>query len=96
MDVPGGQRLEVRDELGLGERGLEVELALEANAVRNLGEELLDRRDSDRPEHLLAVPVGQRKKTHCSARTLRYASASSSESTSEGSLSLIRTSHPSP
>src|SRR5207244_9572267 len=71
VDVPGGQLLEVRDELRLREGGLEVELAPEANALRNLGEELLDGRDSDRREHLLAVPVGQRKVAHCSAKTLR-------------------------
>ena len=47
------------DELGLRQRRLEVELALEAHACRDVAEELLDRRDADRLEHLLAVGVGE-------------------------------------
>ena len=47
-------------QLGLGERRLEVELALEAHPGRDVAEELVDRRDADRREHLLAVGVGER------------------------------------
>ena len=63
-DVPRGELLEVRDELGLGERRLEVERGPEAHALRDVPEELLDRGDADRREHLLAVGVGQREVAH--------------------------------
>ena len=60
----------MRDQLGFREGGLERELALEANASGDLLEELVDRRDADRLEHLLAVGVGEREEPrHCSART---------------------------
>ena len=68
VDVPGRQLLEVADELGLRQGRLEVELALEANPGRDVPEELLDRRDADRREHLLAVGVGERELAHCSLR----------------------------
>ena len=53
-----------RDEVRLGERRLEVERALEADAGRNVLEELFDRGDADRREHLLAVGVGERELAH--------------------------------
>jgi hypothetical protein len=62
--VPRGELLEVRDELGLRQRRLEVERALQAHAVRDVAEELLDGRDADRGEHLLAVAVGQGEEAH--------------------------------
>ena len=59
VDVAGGELLEVRDDLRLGERWLEVELALEPNTGRDVPEELLDRLDADRREHLVAVTLRQ-------------------------------------
>ena len=81
-----------RDELRLRQRRLEVERALEADAGGDVPEELLDRRDADRREHLLAVGVREREvaRSYCSARSCLYASTSSSESTSEASESRIR------
>ena len=38
---------------------IEVELALEANARRDVAKELANRADPDRREHLLAIPVRQ-------------------------------------
>ena len=98
VDVARGERAEMRRELLLGERRLEVERAPEANAGRDVAEELVDRGDADRPEHLLAVVVGEREVgvRHCSARTCLYASASSSVSTSAGSESRTRMSQPLP
>ena len=58
VDVLRGELLQVADELRLGERRLEVELTLEANPGRDVAEELLDRRDADRRQHLLAIGVG--------------------------------------
>ena len=84
VDVPRRELGEVRDQLLLGERRLEVERAVEAHARRDVAEELVDRGDADRLEHLLPVGVGEREKRmrHCSARTCLYAATSSSESTS--------------
>ena len=59
VDVAGGELLEVARELLLGERRPDVELAPEPDAFGDVAEELLDRGDSDRREHLLAVPLGQ-------------------------------------
>ena len=70
VDVPSGELLEVRDDLGLGERRLEVELALEANSGRDVSEQLLDRLDADRREHLVAVALRQREEAHCWATKL--------------------------
>ena len=84
VDVPRRELLDVANELGLAERGRDVELAVEAHADRHLLEELVDGRDADRREHLLAVGVGEREVAlaHWSATCARYASASRSESTS--------------
>src|SRR4051794_6572353 len=96
--VPRLELGEMRDELRLGQRRLEIELAAEAHAFGNVAEELLDRRDADRLEHRITVAVGEREERvrHCSASTCRYAATSSSDSGSDGSASRIRTSHPSP
>ncbi len=95
--VACGELFEVRDHLGLGERGVERELAPEAHALGDVAEELVDRRDADRVEHLALVALGQRdERRHCSARNARYAPASRSSSASAGSLSRIRISQPSP
>ena len=59
VDVTGGELLEVARELLFGERRPDVELAPEADAFGDVAEELLHRGDSDRREHLLAVPLGQ-------------------------------------
>ena len=61
VDVPRGELLDVPHELGLAERRRHVELAVEAHPGRHLLEELVDRGDADRREHLLAVGVGQRE-----------------------------------
>ena len=67
VDVPRGELLDVARELGLAERGREVERAVEAHGRRDLLEELLHRGHPDRREHLLAVGVGQRQVAHCAA-----------------------------
>ena len=64
VDVAGRKLLEVTHQLGLGERRFEVELPAEANALRDLLEQLLDRADTDRGEHLRAVGLGQREERH--------------------------------
>ena len=71
VDVPRGELGEVRHQLLLGERRLEVERAVEADAGRDVAEELVDRRNADRLEHLLPVAVGEGEKRvgHCSAKT---------------------------
>ena len=51
--------LEVPRELGLTERGRDVELAVEADSGGNLLEELVHGGDADRREHLRAVGVGE-------------------------------------
>ncbi len=53
------QLTQVRHELGLRERRLEVELAPEPNAGGDVAEEVVDARDSDDGEHLLPVVVRQ-------------------------------------
>ena len=67
MRVLRRERVEVRDDLLLRERRLEVERPPEPNAGGNLAEELVDGRDADRREHLLAVLVGQRDVSHASS-----------------------------
>ena len=68
-----GELLEVPDQLELGQRGRDVELAVEAHALRDLLEQVVDRRDADRGEHLVAVALGEREVPvgHCSATTAR-------------------------
>ena len=65
----------MRDELLLGERRLEVELAPEANALGHLREQLVDVGDADRLEHRVAVVAGEAEERvrlrHCSASTSR-------------------------
>ena len=96
VNVPGCQLLDVAHELRLAERRGQIELAAEAHPGRNLLEELVERRDPDRGEHLLAVGVGQREVAHCWATCARYAAASMSESSSAGSAMRMRMSQPSP
>ena len=95
-DVPGSELLEMGDELRLGERRLEVQLAVEPHAVWDVAKQLVDSRDADRREHLLAVGVRQGEKAHDSASSCWYAPASSRLSSSVGSDNRIRTSQPSP
>src|SRR5918996_4666497 len=66
--------------------------------MRDLLEELVDRRDAGRREHLRAVGLRQREVTaaHCSATCAVYAAASMSASASDGSERRIRMSQPSP
>ena len=56
-------------ELGLRERRLEVEPALEADRSRNVAEQLFDRGDADRGEHLLAIGFRQRELAQESLRS---------------------------
>ena len=86
----------MRDELRLGERGLEVELAVESHSLRDVAEQLVDGGDADGREHLLAVGVRQGEEAHDSASSCWYAPASSRLSSSVGSDNRIRTSQPSP
>ena len=64
VDVLRRELLDVPGQLGLAERGRELELASEADALRDLLEELLDGRDPDRGEHLLAVAIGEAEVAH--------------------------------
>ena len=57
VDILRRELLEMPHELGLGERRLEIEPALEADGSRNVAEEFLDGRDADRGQHLLAIGV---------------------------------------
>ncbi len=59
---------QMRRELVLGERRLEVERAVEADAGGDVAEELVDRGDADRAQHLLPVGVGEGeiRVAHCS------------------------------
>ena len=70
VDVLGGELLEVGDDLLLRESRLEVELAIEAHALRDVAKELVDRLDADRREHLLAVSLCEREEAHCSSTKL--------------------------
>ena len=54
VDVPRRELGQVRRELLLGQRRLELERAAEAHAGGDVAEELVDRGDADRPQHLLA------------------------------------------
>ena len=78
VDVPCRELLDVTHELGLPERGRDVELAVESDTDRHLLEELVHGRHADRREHLLAIGVGEREiaLAHWSATCARYASAS--------------------
>ena len=96
VDVPARQLFEMAGELLLRQRPLEVQLAAEAHALRDVAEQLVDGGDSDRREHLLAVALGQREVAQDSATTCLYASTSRRESTSDGSPRRMRTSQPSP
>ena len=61
------------EDLLFRQRALEVELPPEADSLRQVAEELLDRADADRPEHLLPVGVGEREERvcHCWASSSR-------------------------
>ena len=69
--VPPGELGQVGDDLRLGEGGLEGELPPEADALRDVAEELVDRGDPDRGQHGLAVCVGEWEEAHCSATSWR-------------------------
>ena len=73
VGVPLGERGDVLEDLLLRQRRLEVELPPEADSLRQVAEELLDRADADRPEHLLPVGVCEREKRmrHCWASSSR-------------------------
>jgi hypothetical protein len=100
-DVARGELGQVGGELGLGERGLERERAAETHAHRHVGEQLLDGGDADLGQHGVPVVVGQRQvaqlvRGHWSATKRSYSAASMSASSSDGSVSVTRTSQPSP
>ena len=58
VDVARRELLEMALQLELGQRRLEVELAVEAHAGRDVAEELVDGIDADRPR---ASPRGRRR-----------------------------------
>ena len=93
-----GELFEVAHELRLAEGGRHVQVTGEANVLRDLVEQVVDRRHADRGEHLVAVAVGEREVPvgHCSATTAWYATTSRRSLTSVGSVSRMRTSQPSP
>ena len=92
--------VEVSHQVRFPERWRHVELPAEAHAGGNLLEEVVERVDAYRREHRVAVVVRlrqvARRAAHCSATWARYASASISVPTSDGSDMRIRTSQPSP
>ena len=59
VDVLLGQRGEPLIDLVLAQPVLELELAVEADLVGDLGEQLVDRGGADRLQHLPAVGVGR-------------------------------------
>ncbi len=61
VGVPPGKGGDVVEDLLLRQRGLEIELPPEADSLRQVAEELLDRADADRPEHLLPVGIRERE-----------------------------------
>jgi hypothetical protein len=74
VGVPCGELCYVGEHLLLRQRRLEPELAPQADPLRQVAEELVDRPDADRPEHLLPVGVGEREERmlrHWLARTCR-------------------------
>src|SRR5205823_6119515 len=83
-DVLPRQLLEVAGQVGLGKRSRNLELAPESHPLGDVPEELVDRVDADRREHLLAVRRSQREVAHDSAMSVRYAPASSRPSRSDG------------
>jgi hypothetical protein len=56
--VAPGQLAQVRLHRLLGQPGRQIERAPEAHALRDAGEELVDRRHADRGEHRLQVLLG--------------------------------------
>ena len=59
VGIPRREVLEMPRQLLLAERRVERELAVEAHGGRDVAEQLLDRGDTDRREHLLAVAFRQ-------------------------------------
>jgi len=57
VGVPLRESGDVRVDLLLGQWRLEAELASETDRLRQVAEELVDRADADRPQHLLPVGV---------------------------------------
>src|SRR5439155_7650499 len=99
VDVLRRELAEVRSELLLGQRRLQLERSAELNARWNVAEQIFDRGDADRGEHPLSVGVRQRQVAHaryCSVRRCVYACTSSNPSASVGSASRMRTSQPCP
>ncbi len=68
-DILRRELLQVPLELGLGERRRNLELARESHCRRNIAEELFDRGDADRREHLLAIGRSEREVAHCVSST---------------------------
>src|SRR5581483_11535444 len=98
VHVSRSELAEVRRQLLLRERRLQVELSSEPDGGGEVAEELLDGGDADRPQHVRLVGVGERDERvgHCCARTCLYASTSRSESASDESDMRMRMSQPSP
>ncbi len=97
--VPPRELLEMSHERGLGQRLGHVERPVEAEPLRDLLEQLVDRGDADRREHRFPVGLGEREvagSAHCSATCAVYASTSRRPPISPGSATRIRTSQPSP
>ena len=63
---------------------------------RDVGEQLVDRLDADRREHLLAVALGSERKLTARRRSSRRPAASIRSSASQASVRRMRTSQPSP
>jgi hypothetical protein len=59
IGVPGGERGELVEDLGLRAPAGKLERAVEPNLGRDVGEQLVDRVDADRREHRLPVRVGR-------------------------------------
>ena len=95
-DIAGRELLEMTRELGLRQGRRHLEPPVEADARRDVAEELRDGVGADRREHRLAVLGRERDEAHCVEITSWYEAASRSESASSGSPSLIRTSQPAP
>jgi hypothetical protein len=70
-DVPPRQFGQVGDQLLLGERGLEGEPAMEADSFGDVPEELVDRVNTDRGQHCLAIGFREREVPHARLPTAR-------------------------
>ena len=89
IDIARRELGKVRHELGLGQRGLEIELTFEPHRARDLSEQIVDACRTDRLEHRLTIVGGEREKAH-SAITAQRPKCGSSQRREAGRARLWR------